>query len=112
MYIIQLAGFDTTSYSMLFTLALLATHPETQEWVSETIGEVDQYEGGFPTAIRCWAAMHETLRVYGAAPSLARHSPNVETINVAGKEIVIPAKTYVSANLTGCQHDPNIWGVS
>ena len=110
MYIIQLGGFDTTSYTMLFTLALLATHPAIQVWMTETIGEYEEYEDDYPTAIRCQAAMHETLRVYGAAPSLARHSPNVEAINIAGKEVIIPAKTYVSANFAGCQHDPDIWG--
>lgn len=109
MYIIQLGGFDTTSCTIIFTLALLATHPAIQVWMAEMVGEDEKYEDDYPTAIRCQAAMHETLRVYGAAPNLARHSPNVETINIAGKEVIIPAKTYVSANFAGCQHDPDIW---
>lgn len=110
MYIIQLAGFDTTSYTMLFTLALLATHPEVQEWVRDGIGEVAAYEDSYPNAVRCRAAMHETLRAYGPAPTIARYASNVETLNIAGQEVVIPARTFVSTNFTGCHYDKEVWG--
>lgn len=110
MYMIQLAGFDTTSNAMLLTMALLATHPEVQEWIFEELGQVEAYEDTYPAAIRCRAAMHETLRMYSTAPGIVRHSSNIETINIGGKRVIVPAETFVSVNFTGHHHDPDVWG--
>lgn len=97
MYLLQLAGFETTSSVMLFSLCLLAIHPEVQEWAR---GSNE----------RCNAVMHETLRIYGSVPVLTRCSPRDETVIVAGKELVIPANTYISGNLQAYHHDADVWG--
>lgn len=97
MYLLQLAGYETTSSVMLFSLAMLASYPEVQEWARGS------YE-------RCNAVMHETLRLFGALPVMTRSSSRDETILIAGKEVFVPANTYVSGSMPAYHHDPAVWG--
>jgi cytochrome P450 len=61
----NLAGHETTSNTLAFAIALLAAHPNWQEWVAEEIDQVigsdgtelDDYERAFPRLKRCLAVM-------------------------------------------------------
>jgi cytochrome P450 len=61
----NLAGHETTSNTLAFAIALLAAHPNWQEWVAEEIDQVigsdgtelDGYERAFPRLKRCLAVM-------------------------------------------------------
>lgn len=97
MYLVQLAGLETTSSAMLFSFATLAAHPDVQEWARGS----DE---------RCIAVMHETLRFYGSVPVLTRYSTKSETITIAGKELTVPPYTYVTGSPQAYHHDPAIWG--
>lgn len=97
MYLVQLAGYETTSFAMLFSLSVLAAYPQVQEWAKESDD-------------RCNAVMHEILRFYGAVPVLTRYSTKSETIMIAGKELVVPPKTYVTGSPQAYHHDPAVWG--
>lgn len=97
MYLVQLAGYETTSFAMTFALSVLAAHPKVQDWAKES----DE---------RCHAVMHEILRFYGAVPVLTRYSTKPETIMIAGKELSVPANTYVTGSPQAYHHDPAVWG--
>lgn len=97
MYLVQLAGLETTSSAMLFSLAMLAAHPEVQEWAKGS----DE---------RCVAVMHETLRFIGSVPVLTRYSTKPETITIAGRELSVPPNTYVTGSPQAYHHDPAVWG--
>lgn len=109
LFILQLAGFDTTSYALSWTLSEIAAHPECQDWIREQIVD-GGYTENFPKANRCRAAMMETLRLYTASPSLPRYSSQTETLQIAGKQHVIPPNTIVSSNIPGSHTNPKIWG--
>lgn len=97
MYLVQLAGYETTSFAMTFGLSVLAAYPEVQEWARGS----DE---------RCNAVMHEILRFYGAVPVLTRYSTKTETITIAGKDMIVPANTYVTGSPQAYHHDPAVWG--
>ena len=58
-----LAGFDTTSNTMVYALIILATQSEWQNWIVEEIDQVARlhpdasYENTFPLLTRCLALM-------------------------------------------------------
>jgi len=65
MFIFNLAGHDTTANTLAYAVALLAMHPEVQEWVLEEVEEAFKengegklvYEELFPRMTRCMAVM-------------------------------------------------------
>lgn len=97
MYLVQLAGYETTSFAMTFSLSVLAAYPDVQEWARGS----DE---------RCNAVMHEVLRYYGAVPVLTRYSTKPETITIAGKDLNVPPNTYVTGSPQAYHHDPAVWG--
>ncbi|KAK5073826.1 hypothetical protein LTR64_007034 [Lithohypha guttulata] len=105
LFMIQVAGQDTTSHAMQTAIALLAANPDIQEWARQ---EASTYED-FEKPVRLQAVMYETLRLYGGAPNMTRISLNRERMTINGKDIVIPANTFVSANLSAQSYDPALW---
>lgn len=63
MFIFNLAGFETTATTLTYTMPLLATHPEVQEWLAEEVRNVlgsqttVHYQDSFPRLIRTMAVM-------------------------------------------------------
>ena len=66
LYILNLAGFETTANALTYAIPYLAAHPEVQEWLMEEILEgknqttnIDNadYEDTFPRFTRCLAVM-------------------------------------------------------
>ncbi len=66
LYILNLAGFETTANALTYAIPYLAAHPEVQEWVMEEIMEASKqsddlasadYEDTFPKLTRCLAVM-------------------------------------------------------
>lgn len=63
LFVLTLAGFDTTANTMGYAMTLLAAYPEVQNWIVEEIDHVaaetsDQsYEKLFPKLVRCQALM-------------------------------------------------------
>ena len=75
-FIINIAGHDTTANTLAFSLLLLAIHPEVQEWVAEELQEIIQdersetwdYELLFPRLKRCQAVLVSLANLQEAAP--------------------------------------------
>ncbi|KAJ4123007.1 hypothetical protein NW768_009999 [Fusarium equiseti] len=76
LFIFTAAGFDTTSNTMSYALALLAAYPQWQTWIQAEIDDVlrhcdvrveEEYATIFPKLTRCLALMFETLRLYPAS---------------------------------------------
>lgn len=109
LFILYLAGSDTTSYAMSFTLAMMSIHPGIQDWIREDFIE-GEYSDAYPRTIRCRAAITETLRLFTPAPSLSRHALGQEVLTVAGKNYIIPPDTLITGNLPCIHNDPQIWG--
>lgn len=109
LFILQLAGSDTTSYSMSFTMAMLSVHPDVQDWIREEIIP-GTYGDIYPRTSRCRAAIMETLRFHTAAPNLPRSSSKTETLRISGRDYVVPANTIVSSSIPCIHNDPQIWG--
>ena len=65
LYQFTLAGFDTTANTLAYAVAMLAIHPELQDWVIEEIDQVaasvgdsdTEYKDIFPKLRRCLALM-------------------------------------------------------
>ena len=63
MFVFNFAGHDTTAHTLAFVVALLAAHPEVQDWVSQEINHVFgyrdpaewSYSQDFPRLKRCLA---------------------------------------------------------
>jgi cytochrome P450 len=63
LFLFTLASFDTTSNTMCYAVALLATYPEWQDWINEEMDQVlgthkiTDFEAVFPKLTRCLALM-------------------------------------------------------
>ena len=110
MYMFNLAGYETTSFALSFTIAYLAVNPDLQDWIYEEIKAVFQnddelnYETAFHQLPRCRALMFETLRHHSAAPTVPRLSPSDQPTGLyfhsLDKTITIPPDTYVHTNVS------------
>jgi cytochrome P450 len=109
MYLFNLAGFETTSFSLGFTIPHLAIDPSLQGWIQEEIdlviksGKADDYNTAFSQLPRCRALMFETLRHHAAAAVVPRLSPSDQPTDVyfpsMDKTIIIPPDSYVTVNV-------------
>jgi cytochrome P450 len=77
LFIFTAAGFDTTANTMSYTIALLAAHPEWQEWLREELdfvlreGDISDdldYNTIFPRLGRCLAIMVRTIAMIEMDP--------------------------------------------
>lgn len=110
LFLLQLAGFETTSSALQLSLARIAAEPELQDWIMAGAGKIADYISTFPRQVRCLAVMYETLRYYGTTPELVRFSTEDQTLQVGDREVFVPAGVYVSANVTGIHYNSEHWG--
>ena len=106
MFIINMAGFETTAFAMLFTLANLTQYPQYQDWARS---DADTYEGVL-TAIRIRATLYETVRCHSVGPSLTRYAEEARTLRIHGNDHTIPAGVWVSGSFAAVHHNPRKWG--
>ncbi|KAJ9594230.1 hypothetical protein L9F63_014390 [Diploptera punctata] len=112
-----LAGFETSSTTMSFTLYELALHPEIQNKLREEISQVLQKHNNQVTyeAIQEMKyldmVVNETLRKYPPLPFLDRKSAtNCEFPAPTGRgTITIPAGTGIYIPLLGLHYDPKYY---
>jgi len=65
LFLVNMAGFETTATVLTYTLSLLAANREIQGWVGEEVDavwgrdeiKVPKYEDTFPRLVRCLALM-------------------------------------------------------
>ncbi len=108
MYMFNLAGFETTSFALSFSIPRLAIDPTLQDWLQEEIDSVFKsgndigYETAFHQLPRCRALMFETLRHHAAAAAVPRLSPKEQPTELffpmLDKSIMVPPNSYVLIN--------------
>ncbi|KAF2470382.1 cytochrome P450 monooxygenase [Lindgomyces ingoldianus] len=115
-FVINFAGHDTTANTLAFSMVLLATEPEVQEWVAEEVRKVimenDDWEYGrlFPQLVRCRAILFETLRLFPPILSLPkRTSSKPQRLQIGDRSILIPANTSTSPSLIAVHTHPQYW---
>jgi cytochrome P450 len=119
MFMFAFAGHETTATAISYALALLAVHPNIQDWVAEELVEVFgnaetmEYAKIHPRLKRTLAVMYETVRIFGVPPpwrSVAVEHPAIMISNPTDtpstKTLVVPANTQVSLNVFACHTAP------
>lgn len=92
LFVFTTAGFETTSNAMGYTVALLAAHPEYQDWMREELQNLDSdssnwaYDDVFPKCKRTLAIMVSRAPIWN----------NTRTVNVA-KRLCYSSKRCVSS---------------
>ena len=119
-FLVMLAGLETTGSTLAFTMMLLAIYPEWQKRVQT---HLDDHFGDRPRkewnmqqdyeALRegvLWAVMHESMRVYGVVQHLWRETETpVSVQDSAGALHTIPPQTACMLNFAACHHNPANW---
>ncbi len=110
-----IAGHETTSGLLGFSLYLLLHHPEA---LSRAYAEVDEVLGTNPDVAPTYAQvhqlryvlqiLHETLRLYPTAPAFSVHPLEAEAV-IGGKYLLTGERG--ATIVTGALHrDPSVWG--
>ncbi|XP_037301515.1 cytochrome P450 4c21-like [Manduca sexta] len=105
------AGYDTCSIVLTYTLMCLGTYPEVQERVHEEIqtifGDTDRdvEKEDLSHLLYTEAVIKETLRLYPPGPFLLRYCDKVVQL----KNYKMPADTQLILNMYGMNRDP-VWG--
>eukprot|EP00257_Ricinus_communis_P001628 XP_002512037.2 cytochrome P450 CYP749A22 [Ricinus communis] len=104
------AGHETTSSSLTWTVLLLAIHPIWQEKAREEVLELFGKQNPSPDGIRRLKIMsmivNESLRLYTPAFSITRE---VQKEVKLGK-LVVPEKMSVCLPVLAVHHNPQVWG--
>ena len=116
-FVVNFAGFDTTSITLSFAMMLLAAHPEVQEWLHEEISSVTQSRPVdnwdytlFSRLKRCQAVFLETLRVYSPVTGLPKMSnKEVQALRVGDQVLAIPSDSEIYLMVLCVQTDPRYW---
>jgi cytochrome P450 len=120
LYLLNLAGFETTANALTYTIPYLTAQPMVQDWLREEIdrmlklyGDVEswKYETVFPQLTRCMAVMYETLRLWQPITDSTRcTSGSTIALKVFDKTIMVPKGVILSTNNYGISSDPRWWG--
>ncbi|KAK6064490.1 cytochrome P450 [Seiridium cupressi] len=116
-FVMNVAGHDTTANTLGFALMLLSASPETQRWLHEEIITVTPNEPGqdwgyelFSRLKRCQAVILETLRLYAPITGLPKVTyKTAQTLRVGNRLFTIPPDIETFPMLLGAQTDPNHW---
>ncbi|KAH9269321.1 hypothetical protein BASA83_008683 [Batrachochytrium salamandrivorans] len=109
-FILMLAGHETTATTMVYALAMLAAHPATQQRMYEEITLV--LKGGDPEykhiheMAYTLAVMNETLRLFPPVIGILKYAANQQTLG----KYTIPENTHVNLHATGLHYNPAYWG--
>ncbi|KAF7869848.1 hypothetical protein EAF04_004632 [Stromatinia cepivora] len=112
LFAMSIGGFDTTANTLSYSIMCLALQPKWQDWIVTEIDKVQElypdsdYSTTFPLLTRSLAIMYETLRLYTLVPTIARKTPQPQTI----KNINFAPETEVHLNTTVIHTLPSIWG--
>ena len=106
-----IAGTETTSTLLNWSLLYLSLHPEVQKRCQEQIDQVIGSDrlpdiNDRPQLVYVDAVLNEILRVVSIAPRALFHA-NDEMASISGYEI--PEQSVVIYNVWGVHHDPDYW---
>nr|WP_090276346.1 cytochrome P450 [Mycolicibacterium komanii]CRL69689.1 cytochrome P450 [Mycolicibacterium komanii] len=106
--IFMLAGHDTTSTALTFTLWVLGRHPDIQERVAAeaaAIGDRELTPDDVPRLQYTVQVLHEAIRLCPPAAGVAR----MATRDIAVDGYRVEAGTLVALGIYGLHHDPALW---
>lgn len=119
-FIFILAGHETTSNSIHFSIIYLALHPSAQRTLQADLDRILagrppsewDYETYLPQLLSSMAGavLNEELRLIPpvvSIPKCVREQP--QQLNVNGKKCIVPADTYISLLTTAAHRNPNYW---
>ncbi|CAK7243868.1 MAG: hypothetical protein STHCBS139747_005397 [Sporothrix thermara] len=137
LFLLTVAGYDTTANTMAYTAVLLSAYPEAQAWVQEELDrvlgeglggsdapplspaakaarlrEID-YATYYPRLVRTLALMNEVLRLYMPVPHLSRKlrlADAPHTITLRGKTHELHGVFNLFFNFRSMQLDKTAWG--
>jgi cytochrome P450 len=137
LFILSIAGFETTANTMVYAIVLLAIYPKWQEWLIEEIDSVvsqnpeSHYEQSYPKLVRCLAFMvgvsitkalsspliswqFEVLRIYTPVGHTCRvvTSDQVVKLPSSGKTYNLPAGLKFTFGNQGVHLNPSIYGAN
>ncbi|TVY16613.1 Cytochrome P450 [Lachnellula arida] len=116
-FVMNIAGHDTTANTLAFTVMLLASNPDVQDWLREELISVtgdkpleDWDYSLFEDLKRCQAVLIETLRLYAPITGLPKMtSKTIESFHVGKHVLTIPPGIEIFPMLLGIQTDPRFW---
>ncbi|PPQ76825.1 hypothetical protein CVT24_010969 [Panaeolus cyanescens] len=111
-FVFLVAGYETTSHALAFTLGLLALYPDEQEKLFQHIKSVLP-DGRVPTYAD-FNSLTYVLALYppaGAIPKVAGEDTSINITNANGqvKRIPLPKGTYVNIHVAAIHKNPRYW---
>lgn len=117
-FVMNIAGHDTTANTLSFIVMRLAANPDVQDWLREELTTVigdrklEYWDYAlFQDLKRCQAILYETLRLYAPITGLPKMaSKTIVAFHVGGDHLLtIPSGTEVFPMLLGIQTDSKYW---
>ncbi|OAX42462.1 cytochrome P450 [Rhizopogon vinicolor AM-OR11-026] len=118
-FILMVAGHETTAHSLAFALALLALHPDKQEELYQHIkrvlpdGRIPTYDD-MPSLGYSSAVFNEALRMFPPANSVPKSSAENTTFTVTDvdgmkRTVTVPQGIILTLDITGLHYNPKYW---
>ncbi|XAR56401.1 Secologanin synthase [Bertholletia excelsa] len=105
-----IAGQETTSVFLVWTMILLSKYPKWQDLAREEVlavlGDKKPYFDGLNELKVVTMILYEVLRLYLPASLILRRVAKVTKL----REFVLPAGVIVFVPITALHYDPEIWG--
>jgi cytochrome P450 len=106
--IFMLAGHDTTSTALTYSLWILGHHPDIQDRVAEeaaALGDRELTPEDVPNLGYTVQVLHEALRLCPPAAGVAR----LATRDIAVNGYRVEAGSLIAVGLYALHHDPTLW---
>jgi cytochrome P450 len=121
LFVMTIAGHETSANSIHFSLVLLALHPQEQKSVQKELDDIFRgrkdasqwdYERDLPILLnsRLAAVFNEELRLLGPTIGIPKMTTSIpQHLTVDGKDVTIPAKAMVRLCVACVHRNPNFW---
>ncbi|KAJ6150972.1 hypothetical protein N7470_007566 [Penicillium chermesinum] len=116
LFVFTTAGFETTANTMGYSVALLAAHPQYQDWLREELQGLDldpttwAYDDVFPKCKRTLAIMLETLRLFPPVlHSMRAIHESQQFVSERGTHSLFPPMD-IFISQAAIHLDPEYWG--
>ncbi len=123
LFVMVIAGHETSANSIHFSLLLLAIYPHVQKEVQQELDEQFEgrlkadwkYEHDFPWLLesKLAAVLNEELRLFAPTVTLPKLSTSVpHQLWVNGKEVTVPPKTMLRVCISSVHRNPKFWDIA